>query len=97
METLYTQYSVSDYPGNSKSQRIEDISVAFSNDNGCDCVVDMDECRAMVARYGAIMNKMIYNQSDLVSYIKEQYGVATAGSVEELRRFALLGPSKYVI
>jgi hypothetical protein len=69
METLYIQYPASEYPFD-KSQRIEDISVAFSNDNGCECVVDMDECRPMVARYGAIMNKMIYRQSDLVSYTK---------------------------
>jgi hypothetical protein len=49
--------------------------------------------RAVVNRFGDLTNKGKYSQTALVAYIKEQFGVDASGSMDELRRLAMLGPS----
>jgi hypothetical protein len=92
LEQLFVEYPASVYPGVAKPQRMEAITQAFHQENNC-CENSVEECRALVARYCSIMNKAEMNQDALLSYIKTQFGVEAKGTIEELRRIALLGPS----
>jgi hypothetical protein len=90
---FFTTYPASDYPGKAKSKRMETISEYFHKNHECDCALTLFECRAVVNRFGDLTNKGKYSQTALVAYIKEQFGVDASGSMDELRRLAMLGPS----
>lgn len=92
LEQLLLKYPASLYGDRAKTPRMEAITQAFHQENNC-CENSVEECRALVARYCSIMNKAEMNQDALLSYIKTQFGVEAKGTIEELRRIALLGPS----
>jgi hypothetical protein len=92
LEQLFVEYPASAYGSRAKTPRMEAITQAFHQENNC-CENSVEECRTLVARYCSIMNKAEMNQDALLSYIKTQFGVEAKGTIEELRRIALLGPS----
>lgn len=93
LDYLFTnEFPSTRYGKSAKSRRLEDISNSFHADSDCDCDIDLDTCRALVNRYSAIMNKDTFKLPALVTYIEKQFGVKVKGSIDELRRVALLGP-----
>jgi hypothetical protein len=98
MDHLFnSEFPTKEYPTSKKNMRMEDIAAAFFKDHGCDCSISEEECLAVVERYSNIYARKKYQQADLQTYIANNQGVSNPkGTMDELRRVAMTGPSVQV-